>query len=144
MAKFDYDTVHRRLQELAFLNRGVRIKFRDKRIDEKDEFYYERGVIEFVEHLNKTRDAIHGEVIYMEGEMEGVGYEIALQYTREHSENLHSYVNNINTIEGGTHVSGFRAALTRTLNNKSVDTTTQQKTATANKNPQTSKFPTFY
>ena len=115
--KFDYDTVHRRLQELAFLNRGVRIKFRDKRIDEKDEFYYERGVIEFVEHLNKTRDAIHGEVIYMEGEMEGGGYEIALQYTREHSENLHSYVNNINTIEGGTHVSGFRAALTRTLNN---------------------------
>ncbi len=115
--KFDYDTLHRRLQELAFLNRGVRIKFRDKRIDEKDEFYYERGVIEFVEHLNKTREAIHRDVIYLEGKLEDVRYDIAMQYTREHSENLHSYVNNISTIEGGTHVSGFRAALTRTLNN---------------------------
>jgi DNA gyrase subunit B len=115
--KFSFDTLYNRLQELAFLNCGVRIRFHDTRIDEGDEFYYQRGISEFVEHLNRASDPLHKDVIYMAGETEGVGHEIAMQYTGEFTENVHSYVNNINTIEGGTHVSGFRSALTRTLNN---------------------------
>lgn len=122
--KFAYDTLYKRLQELAFLNSGVRIKYHDERNNEGDEFYYERGIIQFIEHLNRASEPAHADVIYLKGESEYlvddqpqvVGYEIALQYSNEYTENLHSYVNNINTLEGGTHVSGFRAALTRTLN----------------------------
>lgn len=115
--KFVYDILHKRLQELAFLNRGVRIKFFDERNGEGEEFYYERGIIEFVEYLNRASEPLHRDVIYFTGESDGIGYEISLQYTSEYTETLHSYVNNIHTIEGGTHVSGFKAALTRTLNN---------------------------
>ena len=115
--KYQADILRKRLQELAFLNQGVRIIFRDARNDESDEFYYERGIIEFVEHLNRASEAIHRDVIYVSGETDGVGFEIAMQYSSEFTENLHSYVNNIHTHEGGTHVSGFRSALTRTLNN---------------------------
>lgn len=115
--KFSFDTLYKRLQELAFLNRGVRIVYRDDRVDEGDEFHYERGIVEFVEHLNRASDALHNDVIYFSGESDGVGYEIAMQYSGEYTENVHSYVNNIHTMEGGTHVSGFRSALTRTLNN---------------------------
>jgi DNA gyrase subunit B len=114
--RFEYSVLHKRLQELAFLNSGVRIVFSDERTGDEDEFYFERGVIEFVEHLNRSSDALHEEVIYLNGETDGVGYEIALQYTTDLTENVHSYVNNINTHEGGTHVSGFRSSLTRTLN----------------------------
>ncbi len=114
--KFNFDTLFKRLQELAFLNSGVRIKFFDQRINEGDEFFYERGIVEFVEYLNRASDAIHPDVILIEGEAETVGYKIALQYSTEYTENLQSYVNNVHTIEGGTHVSGFRTALTRTLN----------------------------
>ncbi len=114
--KFNFDTLYRRMQELAFLNSGVRIKFLDQRNNEGDEFYYERGIIQFVEYLNRASDAVHPDVIMIEGEAENVGYKIALQYSTEYTENLQSYVNNVHTIEGGTHVSGFRAALTRTLN----------------------------
>lgn len=115
--KFLYDTLHKRLQELAFLNSGVRIKFFDERINEGDEFYYERGIVEFVEHLNRASDPAHPDVLLIEDSRDGVRCEVALQYTNEYTENVHSYVNNIHTIEGGTHVSGFRSALTRTLNN---------------------------
>lgn len=115
--KFEYNVLNKRLQELAFLNSGVRIIFKDARTNEGDEFYYERGIIEYVEHINRTSDPIHGEPIYLNGEMDDVAYEIALQYTTEISDTVFSYVNNINTHEGGTHVSGFRSALTRTLNN---------------------------
>jgi len=115
--KFDYSILHKRLQELAFLNSGVRIIFKDQRNGEEDEFFYERGIIEFVEHLNRSSDPIHSDVIYIHAEQDRVVFEIALQYTTDLTENIHSYVNNINTNEGGTHVSGFRAALTRTLNN---------------------------
>ncbi len=115
--KFEYNVLSKRLQELAFLNSGVRIVFKDQRTDEGDEFYYERGIIEYVEHINRSSDPIHSNVIYMQGEQDDVGYEIALQYTTDLSESVYSYVNNINTHEGGTHVSGFRSALTRTLNN---------------------------
>jgi len=115
--KFSFDLLYKRLQELAFLNSGVRIKFFDERIGEGEEFCYERGIVQFVEHLNRASDALHREVIFFAGEMDGVAYEIAMQYASEFTENLHSYVNNIHTIEGGTHVSGFRSALTRTMNN---------------------------
>ncbi len=119
--KFNFDTLYKRMQELAFLNSGVRIKYFDQRINEGDEFYYERGIVEFVEHLNRASQAIHPDVIFIEGEAvdpqgDSVAYKIALQYSEEYTENLQSYVNNVHTIEGGTHVSGFRAALTRTLN----------------------------
>ncbi|MFM7739329.1 MAG: DNA gyrase subunit B, partial [Planctomycetota bacterium] len=117
VTKFDYNTIHKRLQDLAFLNSGVRIKVRDERSGEAAEFYYERGIIEFVEYLNRSTDALHPEVIFIRGEQDGVGYEVAVQYTTELTETVHSYVNNINTHEGGTHVSGFRTALTRSLNN---------------------------
>jgi DNA gyrase subunit B len=117
VTKFVYNTLHRRLQELAFLNRGVKIVFRDERTGDGDTFQYERGILEFVEFLNRASEPIHQDIIYIAGEYEGVGLEIAMQYSGEFTENVHSYVNNINTTEGGTHVSGFRAALTRTLNN---------------------------
>jgi DNA gyrase subunit B len=117
VTKFEYNILMKRLQELAFLNSGVRIIFKDERNGEKDEFFYERGIIEYVEYLNRTSDPIHSEVIYVKGEQEQIGFEMALQYTTDLTENVHSYANNINTHEGGTHVSGFRSALTRTLNN---------------------------
>ena len=115
--KFVYDTLYKRLQELAFLNRGVRIHFFDARNNEGEEFCYERGIVEFVEYLNRASESIQSDVCYLEGQAEGVGFEIALQYSSEYTENVHSYVNNIHTHEGGTHVSGFRSGLTRTLNN---------------------------
>ncbi len=125
--KFEYGVLHKRMQELAFLNSGVRIEFKDTRNDEGDVFYYERGIIEFVEYLNRSSDPLHEDVIFLkdeqelgdseQGESNVVGYEIALQYTTDLTENVHSYVNNIHTHEGGTHVSGFRTALTRSLNN---------------------------
>ena len=114
--KFVYDVLYKRLQELAFLNSGVRIRFHDERNGEGDEFYYEKGIEEFVQHLNRASDAIHPDVLVMKGEREGVTFEVAMQYTGEYTENVQSYVNNIHTIEGGTHVSGFRSALTRALN----------------------------
>ncbi len=114
--RFQYDVLYKRLQELAFLNRGVRIIYRDERNNEGEEFHYERGIVEFVEYLNRASEPLHPDVIYLLGETEGVGYEIALQYSAEFTENIHTYVNNIHTHEGGTHLSGFRAGLTRSLN----------------------------
>jgi DNA gyrase subunit B len=114
--KYSYDTLIKRLQELAFLNSGVRIKVKDDRSSQTDEFYYEKGIIEFVEHLNRASDVVHKDVILIQGSKDDFSYSIAFQYSEEYTENLHSYCNNINTREGGTHVSGFRAALTRSLN----------------------------
>ncbi len=113
--KFDYNILVRRLQELAFLNQGVRIKFRDDRSDDGEVFEYDQGIVQFVEHLNRASDSIHP-VIYIHGEYEGVTVEVAFQYANEYTENIHCYVNNINTVDGGTHLTGFRSALTRTLN----------------------------
>lgn len=115
--KYSFDTVYKRLQELAFLNSGVHIRFLDERNGEGGDFKYERGIVEFVEHLNRASDVLHSDVIHFVGGRDGVEYEIALQYSTEFTENTQSYVNNIHTIEGGTHVSGFRSALTRTINN---------------------------
>ena len=114
--KFSWDVLSRRLKELAFLNSGVRINFTDAASGNSESYFFERGVEEFVETLNKASDPIHADVITIKGQAEGVSWDIALQYTGEYTESLHSYVNNISTTEGGTHVSGFRAALTRALN----------------------------
>ncbi len=113
---FQYGILYRRLQELAFLNKGVRIVFHDQRTDEGEAFFYENGIIEFVQYLNRASEPIHDDIIYLSGMYQGVGLEVAMQYSSEFTENVHSYVNNICTTEGGTHVSGFRTALTRTLN----------------------------
>jgi len=114
--QFSYNVLYRRLQELAFLNRGVKIVFRDVRTGDGESFKYDRGILEFVEYLNRASEPIHPEIIYISTEVEEVGIEIAMQYTLEYTENVHSFVNTIATTEGGTHVSGFRSALTRTLN----------------------------
>jgi DNA gyrase subunit B len=115
--KFDHNILFRRLQDLAFLNSGVKIVFRDVRSGSEDVFEYKDGLTDFVKNLNRSTDSAHNEVIRMKGNAEGVVVDVALQYTVEYTENLRSYVNNIYTSEGGTHLSGFRTALTRTLNN---------------------------
>jgi DNA gyrase subunit B len=121
VTEYKYETIATRLRELSFLNRGIRITLTDLRtIDDEgnpvyDEFYSEGGLKEFVEYLDSTREKLIPEAIYMEGDKGGVPVQVAMHYNTSYSENVFSYVNNINTIEGGTHVSGFRAALTRTL-----------------------------
>ncbi len=115
--KFDYNILFRRLQDLAFLNQGVRIILRDARTGVEDIFLYKDGLVDFVNNLNRATEPIHKEVIHITQDVEGVTVDLALQYTVEYTENVRSYVNNIHTIEGGTHLSGFRTALTRTLNN---------------------------
>ena len=116
--KFEYSILHRRLQELAFLNRGVRIVFEDKRSDQEEVFQYEEGIVEFVKYLNRTSEAIHPEIIHVESHdpETNVTVDVAFQYSNEFTETVHTYVNNINTVDGGTHLSGFRTALTRSLN----------------------------
>ena len=111
VTKYNFDTLYKRLQELAFLNSGVHIKFLDERNGEGGDFQYERGLVEFVEHLNRASDPLHSDVIRIFGDKDGTEYEIVMQYTTEFTENVQSYVNNIHTIEGGTHVSGFRSGI---------------------------------
>ncbi|MBC5992359.1 DNA topoisomerase (ATP-hydrolyzing) subunit B [Pontibacter cellulosilyticus] len=120
--EYKYDTIASRLRELAFLNKGIRINLQDLReLDEQgepvnaDSFFSEGGLKEFVAYLDETRENLIPEPIHVESEKNGVPVEIALQYNTSYTENIFSYVNNINTIEGGTHVAGFRRALTRTL-----------------------------
>jgi len=114
--KFQFDILQRRLRELAYLNSGIRIHFKDERTGTSEEFYAERGLVEFIEYLNRASETIHSEVVYLKTDAEGVQVEVAFQYANEYTENLHSYVNNIHVPSGGTHVSGFRTALTRCLN----------------------------
>lgn len=114
--KWEFSILHRRLQELAFLNASVKIDFRNERNDEQEVFQYERGIIEFVEYLNRASDTVHPDVVYIKQQNDNVTVEIAFQYSTEYTENIHCYVNNINTVDGGTHLTGFRTALTRTLN----------------------------
>jgi len=114
--KYDYNTLHRRLQELAFLNAGIKIVFADQRSGSGEIFQYERGLVQFIEHLNRASEPSHADIIYLNREQDDVVVEVAFQYTSEYTENVHTYVNNIHTVDGGTHLSGFRTALTRTLN----------------------------
>ncbi|MCC6572052.1 MAG: DNA topoisomerase (ATP-hydrolyzing) subunit B [Chitinophagales bacterium] len=123
VTEYNYDTLAARMRELAYLNRGISITITDERnVDEQgtafsENFYSEGGLREFVTFLDKTRQPLIPEVIYMEGARENVIVEVAFQYNDSYNENIHSYVNNINTIEGGTHVVGFRRALTRVFKN---------------------------
>ncbi len=112
---FQYEILTRRLRELAFLNKGVRIVIEDERADKKDEFFYEGGLAEYVEYLNRRVTGLH-EPVYFHGERSEVQIEIAIQYNDSFKEKMLSFANNINTIEGGFHLIGFKAALTRTLN----------------------------
>ncbi|MDE7123037.1 MAG: DNA topoisomerase IV subunit B, partial [Alistipes sp.] len=118
---YKYEILANRLRELAFLNKGIRLNLYDRRPDEEgklreDHFYSKEGLKEFVKYLDATRgEPIIESIIYLDTEKNGVPVEVAMQYNDSYSENVHSYVNNINTIEGGTHLTGFRRALTRTL-----------------------------
>jgi DNA gyrase subunit B len=114
---FSFNRLSNRLRELAFLNKGVHIVIQDERNDRKNEFKYEGGIVSFVEYLNSNKNLIHEKPIYIGGEREGVSVEVAFQYNDTYNEEIFSFANNINTREGGTHLSGFRAALTRTINN---------------------------
>ena len=114
---YDYDTLATRIRELAFLNRGLLITLEDKREENKrTEYHYEGGIISYVEHLNRTKEALHEEPIYIEGEKDGIAVEIAMQYNDGYTESIYSFANNIHTYEGGTHESGFKTALTRAIN----------------------------
>ncbi|MBT3406497.1 DNA topoisomerase (ATP-hydrolyzing) subunit B [Candidatus Woesearchaeota archaeon] len=117
---FHFETLSSRMRELAFLNKGLVISIEDERIDKKNEFIYEGGIKTFVEHLNRNKNMIH-DVIYFEKEKDNVICEIALQYNDGYNNNIFSFVNNINTIEGGTHLSGFKTALTRVMNKRAED-----------------------
>ena len=114
---YDYDILAVRLRELAFLNRGIKITIRDDREEDKfNEYHYEGGIKSYVEHLNRTREVLHEEPIYVEGEKDGISIEVALQYNDGFASNIYSFANNIHTYEGGTHESGFKTALTRVIN----------------------------
>ncbi len=113
---FNYTILKHRMRELAFLNKGIKITLEDKRNNIKDEFHYEGGIKQFVEYLNSKKDALHNDIVYIEGKKEKVIVELSMQYTDSYSENIFSFVNNINTIEGGTHLVGFKTALTRVIN----------------------------
>ncbi len=116
VTEFSWDTLVARLREMAFLNKGLEIKLSQEEPPREEQFKYDGGIKEFVEHLNRSKTALHPKVIYIERERESIAVEIAMQYTDAFSENLFSFANNINTVEGGTHLSGFRSALTRTVN----------------------------
>ncbi|PYS26509.1 MAG: DNA topoisomerase (ATP-hydrolyzing) subunit B [Acidobacteria bacterium] len=118
--EFNFDVLSQRLRELAFLNRGVLITIEDERTDKKHEFHYTGGIVSFVEHLNKNKTALHDKVIYFEGVRDGIDLQIAMQYNDSYQEQIFTFANNINTHEGGTHMIGFKSALTRTLNNYAV------------------------
>ncbi|MEW5981264.1 MAG: DNA topoisomerase (ATP-hydrolyzing) subunit B [Acidobacteriota bacterium] len=114
--EFSFDTLAQRLRELAFLNPGVRISLEDEREDKRHTFKYDGGIVSFVKHLNTNKATVNDDPIFMRGDKDGIVAEIALQWNDGYSESVYSFANNINTHEGGTHLSGFRAALTRTVN----------------------------
>ncbi|MBD7966365.1 DNA topoisomerase (ATP-hydrolyzing) subunit B [Fictibacillus norfolkensis] len=116
--EYDFPTLSNRIRELAYLNRGLRIIAEDKRGEEPvvKEYHYEGGIKSYVEHINRTREVLHEEPIFVEGEKDGISVEIAFQYNDSYASNIYSFANNINTHEGGTHESGFKTALTRVIN----------------------------
>jgi DNA gyrase subunit B len=116
--EYDFDILSHRLRELAFLNKGIKIVLTDKREDDNKEeiYHYEGGIKEFISYLNRNKEVLHAEPIYVEGERDGIIAEISLQYNDGYNENIYSFANNIDTIEGGTHLAGFKTALTRVIN----------------------------
>ena len=116
--EYDYDILLKRFRELAFLNKGLTIQLRDEREEEPKEatLHYEGGIISFVKYINQNKDVIHEDIIYFEGKKENAEIEIAFQYTDSYVENVFSFANNIPTTEGGTHVTGFKAAITKVIN----------------------------
>jgi len=113
---FDFDTLTKRMRELAFLTKGVKIRIADERSGKKKEFIYEGGIVSFVDYLNKNREVLHKKPIYMSGERNHVLMDIALQYNNSYKEHIFTFANNINTREGGSHLIGFKSALTRSIN----------------------------
>ena len=115
---FDFDTLRTRLREMAFLTKGLKITLSDKRAgrEKEREFHYEGGIKEFVEYINRHKDPLYDKIIYCEGEKEGVIVEVALQHNSSYSESVYTFVNNIGTVEGGTHLTGFRSAITKVFN----------------------------
>jgi DNA gyrase subunit B len=118
--EYSAETLSQRLRELAFLNRGVKITLKDERTDKTQVFHYEGGVAEFVAHLNRSKKSLHDKVIYIAGDKDGIYVEVAAQWTDAYSETLFTFANSINTHEGGTHLTGFKAALTRVLNTQAT------------------------
>ncbi len=119
VSEFSFEKLSERLREKAFLNKGIRISIKDERgeVERTNDFYYKGGIAEFVRHLNKNKSVQHPEPLYFEHESDALSIEIALQYNDAYDEKVYSFANNINTVDGGTHLSGFRGALTRTINN---------------------------
>ena len=115
--EYSFDILSQRLRELSFLNSGVHISIADERTDKRHDFHYKGGIRSFVEHLNRNKEALHKKVVYFEAVRDDISLEMAFQYNGSYAEKVFSFCNNINTIEGGTHLVGFRSALTRTLNN---------------------------
>lgn len=116
--EFDFDTLRTRLREMAFLTKGLKITLSDKRAgkEKEREFHYEGGIKEFVEYINRHKDPLYDKIIYCEGEKDGVVVEVALQHNSSYSESVYTFVNNIGTVEGGTHLTGFRSAITKVFN----------------------------
>jgi len=114
--EFDYKSLETRFREIAFLNAGLKITLEDEREDKREDFHYSGGIIEFVKWINKNKDTLHKKPIYFKRNTEGLVAEISIQYTNSYKDNIYGFVNTINTIEGGTHVSGFKTALTRVIN----------------------------
>jgi DNA gyrase subunit B len=113
---FNYDTLAQRLRELSFLNKGLTIRLKDERSNKQADFHYTGGIAEFIKHLNKNKAVLHSQPIYAEAQREDVHMEFALQYNDTYTETVFSFANNINTVDGGTHLSGFRSAVTRAIN----------------------------
>lgn len=118
---FNFDLLSARLRELAFLNKKLRITIEDKRTNKSHDFFFEGGIVSFVQHINEKKEPLFEKVIYSEQEGDTYMLELAMQYNEGYTEQLFSFVNNINTIEGGTHVAGFKAALTKACNRRAIE-----------------------
>jgi DNA gyrase subunit B len=114
--QYKYDILANRLRELAFLNRGIEITLKDEHNDKQELFKFNGGIEEFIKHINRAKEPLHPKVIYVAKEKDGIAAEVAIQYNEGYNESVYAYANNINTIEGGTHLSGFRSALTKAIN----------------------------